>query len=465
MILRIYLLLSFCALAFLALVRQDPFFWDTVQLASKHAHFFFQNKLHWGLLPENIDSGHPPLLGWYLAAVWTIFGKTLAASHWAMAPFVVANACLLYRLGLRFGAHPNHAIWLPLLAFADPVLLGQSALASPDIVLVTGFLLAIEGSLGYRRWMLGLGVLLLCSISMRGMMVGMALLVFETLNWIGLKRKQVPPYFAVFFLPGFLFAAWFYAWHWKAAGWIGFHANSPWAPAFEKVGPDGWLKNCLILGWRWLDFGRVFEWVAVMGIATFSWKSARTWWRHSKALPLVLVLLVFLSPSALLYHNLSAHRYFLPAFLAFHFLTVEFLTGSGLSEKIKTAVLILLLAGLATGNCWIYPRGISMDWDSTLAHRPYHILRAEMVDYLDAQKIDFAGVGSAFPNLNTGEDLLLNGDTRRFSEKDFSTNRYVLASNVFNDFSEADYALLQRDWILEKRLERSGVWLELYHRP
>lgn len=45
-----------------------PFFWDTVQLASKHAHFFYETDFHSIILPNEIDSGHIPTLGIYLAA-------------------------------------------------------------------------------------------------------------------------------------------------------------------------------------------------------------------------------------------------------------------------------------------------------------------------------------------------------------------------------------------------------------
>ena len=45
--------------------------------------------------------------------------------------------------------------------------------------------------------------------------------------------------------------------HYLETGWMGYHENSPWAPAFEKVDFQGAIKNILILGWRLLDFGRV----------------------------------------------------------------------------------------------------------------------------------------------------------------------------------------------------------------
>lgn len=120
---------------------------------------------------------------------------------------------------------------------------------------------------------------------------------------------------------------------------------------------------------------------------------------------------------------------------------------------------------LAFGNLWIYPRGISMGWDATLAHLPYHALRTEAVVFFQKNNIDLQKVGSFFPNLNTGENLSLDGDPRHFAEKDFLRNEYVLASNIFNDLTETDYLILQRDWILLKKWKHAGVRMEIYQRP
>ena len=83
---------------------------------------------------------------------------------------------------------------------------------------------------------------------------------------------------------------------------------------------------------------------------------------------------------------------------------------------------------------------------------------------MEAENIDFATVGSTFPNLNTGENLELNGDLRQFSKLDLRQNRYVFASNVFNDFSGNDYAALAKDWDLIWKKKKQGVWIEIYAR-
>jgi hypothetical protein len=477
-----------CAAGLTWSVQHDPFFWDTVQLASKHAHWFYENSLRWLPLPEEIDSGHPPVFGWYLACVWAFFGKNLPASHWAMLPFLLLNVWLLYRFGLRLGGE-KWAFWLIPLALLDPVMAGQSILVSPDLVLVCGFLFAIEGILGKNKMFTNVGILMLCMVSVRGMMTAGALFAwvgfqgFRVSGFQGFKVSgfqgfkffilrfcgfSVKKYFP--FLPGFAFAAWFLWWHKEATGWSGLSPNSSWAPAFEPA--RGWelLKNLFVIGWRWLDFGRVFEWAVLAWLVWKNWKLPRNLPSFENLeglrplLSLLICLVIFLSPSALLFKNVSAHRYFLPGFLALHFFVFKIVTSQKTSPKNPSFILTILVLTLALGNFWIYPRGIAMGWDSTLAHLPYHRLRAEATAFLEKEKIDFQTVGSFFPNLNTGENLLLNGDPRRFSDKDFLRNEYVFASNIFNDITDTDYDTLRRDWHLIKKWQHASISVEIYRR-
>jgi hypothetical protein len=158
-----------------------------VQLGSKHAHHFYENGLRWSPLPAAIDSGHPPIFGYYLAVAWTLFGKTLPVSHWAMFPFLSGIALLLYRLGGILTAETRDAtakthVWalgLVLLVFSDPVMAGQSALIAPDIPLAFFFLLSVRAFLRERPVWAMIGILGLCAISTRGMMTTAGLFIWQ----------------------------------------------------------------------------------------------------------------------------------------------------------------------------------------------------------------------------------------------------------------------------------------------
>lgn len=444
-----YILLTVGALGWFWAVRHDPFFWDTVQLGSKHAHFFYENGLQWLPLPPAIDSGHPPLLGYYLAVCWTLFGKTLPVSHAAVWPFAWGTAVLLWRLGGRLATQRWQG-WLVATVWLDPVVAGQMALISPDGLLIFGCLLFLDGHFaqqnqwthGHKRQMLA--VVLLSLVSTRGMMTVAALGCWQLCLFWQKRMHHVPasPHVKwvwqrmTVFGPGTLLALAFLCWHHHTTGWTGFHPDSPWATAFQPTTTLlGGVRNTAILVWRWLDFGRFLLW----GLAGVLFWQNRQSGPLSDTWLLLGCMLLFLSPTALLYQNLSAHRYFLPVFLALHILVFQGIAQSAWPMRMRYAVFAALLLAMFTGNRWIYPRGISMDWDSTLAHLPYHCLRAESVAWLREQNIPIAAVGSAFPNLNTGEHLLLNGEAAAFAPISLSRNRYVLTSNVFNDLNASDY--------------------------
>jgi hypothetical protein len=263
------------------------------------------------------------------------------------------------------------------------------------------------------------------------------------------------------FLPGVIIGAGFLCWHYAATGWVGYYPDSPWAAAFQPVDAQGFVRNMAVMGWRFLDLGRFAEVVALGWLL---------WHRPMRQTPLFwlcLIMAIMLSFSALRYQNLSAHRYFLPVFMGMHLLLVEQIFQY---KPYVHRFFIRFMPGavaisLALGNLWVYPLGISMDWDSTLAHLPYHRLRADAIAYIDSEGIDFQAVGSAFPNLNTGEDLLLNGDLRRFAPFDLRQNTYILSANLFNDMNRDVHQALADGWHLKKQWKHaSGVWIALYVR-
>jgi hypothetical protein len=414
-------------------------------------------------LPADIDSGHPPALGYYLAFLWSVFGKSLATSHWGMLPFLGAIVWFLYRLGKRLGSDA-WAYWLLPLVLLDPVLLGQLAMVSPDTMLAAFFLCSIDGITGRHKTLTIIGITGLCMLSMRGMMCAGALFIWLFLS----ERKTLLQGGWMLFVPGFAVAAAFLIWHFSVTGWIGYHSGSPWAPAFRQAAPADMLRNVAVLAWRWLDFGRLAEWIVVAWLLWYGKKQMPKQQLHQQPFDrhlflLLLYLFVLLSISAIRYNNLSAHRYLLPVFLAFHLFVFQWIVKKDmLRSGTKKWILTALSASFALGNFQAYPHGISMDWDSTLAHLPYHPLRAEAIQFLQQQHISLSSVGSAFPNLNTGENIELNGNESAFSAIDTARNEYIFISNVFNDVSKEDRLELQQKWELIWQQKRGMVWGEIY---
>jgi len=458
-------------MAFLAtwLVRDHVFFWDTVQLGSKHAHWYYENDFHTLLLPEQFDSGHPPVFGMYLAVLWQWFGKSLPVSHFAMLPFLFGIIFFLWKIGAKL-TNRKFAPFLLLLAFADPVLAAQSLLASPDVALVCFFLMGVWGIFTRQNGWKVLAALGLAMISMRGMMTVVVLFLFDWLAYRESKPllqmktifQKVLPY-----VPAGLFGLAFLIWHYRQTGWIGYHPDSPWTPSFERVDLPGFAKNIAVLGWRLLDFGRVFVWLVIGGTLLYLWraKQVKKLWQNKQMRRLVglfLLALLVLTPSLLLYKGLSAHRYLLPVFLSLTLIAFVLIFKHLQSKRIRLLAFGIAFIGLLTGNSWIYPDKISQGWDSTLAHLPYYDLRAQMLDYIESERIPLDAVGTAFPEIGALKYRDLSGRETGFAPKDLQRQSYILYSNVMNDYSDAEIDSLKQNWTLVQEFSQWGVRVALY---
>lgn len=499
-------LLIFWGLAVLAtwLVRHHVFFWDTIQLGSKHAHWYYENHFKYLLLPTEIDSGHPPVFGMYLAAMWQVFGKSLIVSHFAILPFLFGMIYFLLQIG-KYLVNKKLAPLLLLLCVVDPTLAAQSLLVSPDVILVCFFLMGLHAIFQDKSWLKTLAALGLALISMRGMMVVIVLFLFEILNHIinsqkalttddsvtdlraggapfirgvsGVRRGQIK-IFSIFkllitkvlpYIPAGLFGLAFLIWHYQQTGWIGYHPDSPWAPSFERVDMQGFIKNIAVLGWRMLEFGRVFVWIALIFITLQirKYNKLNKLWQHQQVRQMVLLLIIstlILTPSLLLHRGLSAQRYLLPIYLALTFLCFMLIFNYLQNKNIRNIIFGITFLGLLTGNLWVYPDKISQGWDATLAHLPYYQLRAQMLEYIDNQNIPPETIGTAFPEIGAFKYKDLSDRTEGFAAKDLQTQDYILYSNIMNDFSDAEIDRLREEWEVVKRFENQGIKMILYQK-
>lgn len=445
-------------------VSDHIFFWDTVQLGAKHGLHFYETNFTEILLPDNIDSGHIPIFGVYLAIIWSIFGKSLVVSHFAMLPFLCGIVLQSHRLISRF-VHVKYVFWALTIFLLEPTLLGQAVLVSPDIPLVFFLLLALNGIWDNQRTLLSFGILGLFLISMRGGMVAFAILIMDL--YLNFQISDKHPFkqltkMSFAYLPGFLLFCLYNYLHFREKGWIAYHADSPWAPSFQHVGIMGFLKNIVVLGWRLLDFGRIFLWATGLFL-TFKYIRKYVQEKEIKALfILCVVILLCSSISFLSYTGLNAHRYLLPVYLAFSLLVIVMLFHHIVAHK-KIISLVLVL-GLASGHFWIYPSHISQGWDSSLAHLPYYTLRERMMDEMKQMDIKIADVACVFPNNSDQRYMNLSTDTSKHIAFDQQSSKFVLYSNVYNDFSDDDIQYLKEGYDVKRHFEHFGVYMTLYER-
>ena len=446
------------------LIRQEPYFWDTIQFGSLHPEYFIRTDFSSLLLPDEIDSGHPPFFGLYIAAMWNLFGRSLAVSHLSMIPFLLIFTYFSVRLS-QLLVPGRVGVWLLTLILLDTTFLAQATLISPDIWLCTFFIMSLYGIFAHRRHLVLLGALLLAMVSLRGMMVVAGLMLFEVLRDLLIDRKKGLRIFAALpaYMLSILFIIAFLTTHYLTKGWIGYHPDSPWAPSFQWVSPAGFLKNILIWAWRVVDFGHLF----IVVLTLLLWFLARSHplaWRRAKPFFLLLLVMVVVTLPLLLYQNLLAHRYFLPLYFTFAITGIVTLNEMPF-RKVRASILAMICSiGMLSGNIWNYPIGISRGWDASLAYLPYGNLMTDAKNYIDYLGLPYSMIGTAFPNLRSEYFTHLSDNRRIFKEKDLDNDRYILYSNVMNEFSNEEIRTLFTSWEMLNIWKKGSVEVILFKR-
>jgi len=454
--------------AFLTWVVADNiFFWDTVQLASAHAHYFYETNFRNLLLPENIDSGHIPTFGFYLAFIWKIFGKTLFVSHFAMLPFIFGIVRQAYLLIKKFISE-KYIFFALTLFLADATLLSQTTLVSPDVVLVFLFLTALNSLLKRNNLLLSVSVAGLFLISMRGMMAASSILILDIVFNVKFNNFKSTFYQllkkSIIYLPALFISLFYNLYHYKVKGWIGYHEDSPWQSNFEITNFKGFIRNIGILIWRLIDFGRIFIWIAAV-IISFPILKSLFKDRNIKKIALIFIISLFISSiSFLLYKSLTAHRYILPLYLIFSLLTSYLIFEKVKKIKLKYLFFSIVLAGMLSGNFWIYPEKVAQGWDSTLAHLHYYKLRNEMLKYMEENNISINETASSFPNTAELKYLDLSNNSTSFSEINLDENKYFFYSNIFNNLTDSEIDKLKSEYKLLNECKSFGVFVSLYEK-
>ena len=461
---REYLLFAIVAFVIVWLNRNHFFFWDTVQLTSMHAHWFYEQDFSSFFLPQKYDSGHPPFWGLYHAFLWKIFGKSLITSHLAMWPFLFGSLLFAGKIGALLVKNKYAPLFFGLFLLADPVFLTQSTLVSPDIALICFFLMVLYGVLKkpatHINWPIIIGAIGLSMISLRGMMTlaGLGLFVMLDMGFRQGLRKMIS------FIPGILVGIGFLVIHSFHTKWIGYHAESPWADSFRLVDLKGFARNLIILVWRLLDVGRIFIWI----LLGFIWYRSKGLWAkefQGRWFKAFFALSVFLLPTFLLYTGLNGMRYLMPILMIVNLLFVQaiFLLRK---QGYHRWLLVFLLAffAFAMGNTWKYPQEISVSWDTTLLHQPYFSLRKKMLTFIEQEHIPITKIATAFPNTAPLEIIDLNGINERMVAISDTSARYIFVSNIFNDMKN-DFNIFDDQMELVKQFQDGVVWVKLYRIP
>jgi hypothetical protein len=447
------------------LVSGNGFFWDTILLASKYAHWFTENNFNSFILPQELDAIHPPTFGLYIALCWLFFGKTLMVSHIGMLPFLLGIVWQTYLIG-KYYFRKEHLFFVMLFVLADTTLLGQSTLVSPDIAMLFFFLLSVTSVLHKNRSLLFIGIISMSFISVRGMFAALVIFCYDI--WMNSSSISIRSLFKTAlsrltdYIPAFILVLSYLFFRFKSLGYLIPPVSDNWSGHYDTTGIKGILYNTGILGWRLVDFGRIFIYLFLVAFVINYFRKRLV--TDKKLIQLTGFFLLFLlinSPYLLFFQQPILHRYLMAAnvFCSLIFLYIIFETG--INKYLSRWIYAIALLGLLSGNFWIYPDHIAKGWDSTLAHLPYYNIRNEIIRFIEQEKISFDAVGTEFPNTAAFEYIDLNGKQTSFTEKNMQ-QPYIFYSNIFNDFSKQELMELKNNWVVIKKIENRGVKGILY---
>jgi hypothetical protein len=453
---RKILIAVFCFfIALTLLCRNIPFFWDGTFFSSLAADFYNKG-LNGFIAPLPNDTGGFPLFSFYLACAWKICGKTLLVSHLAMLPFLLGITWEYFRLAKRW-LSGQMLVLAMLLLVAEPVFLTQSILMGYDVIISYFFLLALNALLDKKRIFLSVALIFLCMISVRGMMLTIAILLLD------LSRNRKDGYALIkSYLPVFTLAIAWICYHHYRTGWYIFSPTRE-SNAESFAGPKMIFRQLCYIAWKNLDTGRVTLWLTlIVGYRYFLKKTTE----GKQIMKLILIPLITLSVFMCLIKNPISPKYFMTVFLLLN-IAVTFIIRQLDTKSIRAIIFGSVLISLICGNFILYPQRYGNSWDSTLKVLPYFAARTEMDDYVQKNNFRPYTISSQFPLTADHEasNFVPFWNYVDIDEQLPEGYRYFLYSNVINTDQIDLLNKIRTTWIKVKEIRKGQIVMILFRNP
>jgi hypothetical protein len=446
-----FLVLTFCSM-------HIPFFWDGT-FFSGLSLYFYENGYNGFIAPQANDTGGFPLFSAYLTFMWKCFGKTLWVSHFAMLPFLIGIAYEYFKLAKRFISTNMIALSMLLLVI-EPVFLTQSLLMGYDIVITCFFLLALNALYDDKKFIFSIAILLLCMISVRGVMLAGALFMIDILRNRNIGFSGIRLY-----LPTVLLLICWTFYHHSQTGWYIFSPVRE-SNAEQLGGIKMMLRQLAYIGWKNVDLGRITLW-ALFILAMAYHLRKKTLPLMKELLQMVFIPLVVLSACMILIKNPIGHKYFLTIFLLLN-IAACYVIDRFENKNSKRILFALIAISLVAGNFTMYPQRYGNSWDSSLKIIPYFSMNKQMHEYILSSKINADEIGTQFPFTSDSRAAYMTNASYHYvdiEDQPVSNFRYFLYSNVINTNRIAELEAIQKTWIEEKKFEKGMVVLTLYRNP
>lgn len=448
------------------------YFWDNIQQISKEAHWFYLTDFSSLLMPapnsgsEIVATGyHPPLMGIMTAALWKIFGYELWVSHVFIFLWFAILIYNLIKIINRF-FDKNYAGWILPIVLLESTLLTQFAIASPDFILFTAFIISLRAILERKKVLLAFGIFFLCMINMRGVFVGAILFVCHSyyIHLQSSNKKSVNQIFKTIlpYLPTAIILISYFTYYFCQNGW--FFSNSSTNGHYSMPnGLERIIKHLAEFTLRSIENGRIIIWAIGFVVGFFTWKRRSVISTENKFLLSVFILLsaLYLLFVVITQMPFSA-RYFMPQFFILTILSMYGLTQMIKTRNVKLLFLLVICFEL-TGSLWIYPDKIAKSWDCTLAHLPFYELRKDCFDYVDQQHINYNEISSGFCLYGNRKFVELNNADKIVGDE--PDRKYFIYSNISNiEDGLAENLKNENLWLQIKEFRKGFVFISIYEK-
>jgi hypothetical protein len=340
-----------------------PYHWDELGYFIPAAHDLFA---YGAVAPRSTPPNvHPPLLMFYLAAVWKLFGFSIAATRTAMLAVGAGAITAAYLLSRQVVPGKRPAWITAALLAVSPVFVAQTMLAQLDLPAALLAAATLYLFLSNRPWWCGLAASALVMTKETGVLAPAVLLFFSRRN-----RKQT----VALLMPFVALGGWLIVVRATTGHWLGNPAFAAYNTA-TILNPGRVLaaacRRCYQLAFadfRWLATAVVgFAAIRRGGFQTGAWK-----------------LIAAVVAAYLAFHSVLGGavllRYLLPVLPLFYMAAAAAMEG--LPPALRGGIFAALLAGIAVSNWWNPPYPFA--YEDNLAVIDFIRLQQQAADWLSA---------------------------------------------------------------------------------
>lgn len=463
------ILISIVYIILTILCFNNVYFWDNIQQTSIEAQWFYETNFSQLLAPVATSSSlgsdivsvgyHPPLMGIVTAVLWKIFGQHLWVSHLFVFFVFVVLLYNTWKLALTL-FEPKNADWVVLILLSEATLLTQFAIASPDFILLTAFVVSFRAIMERKSVLLAISLIFLCCTSMRGVFAGSVIFAgycyhFFHTNKTGIKGfiKNLWP-----FVPALTLLFTYFTFYLLTRGW--FFSNSVYASHY-KFNFDIWsiAKSIIVFCVHSVENGRIVVWMLFITILFVALKLKQRIPLNIKLVLIVCTLLYALYFSFVITRMPFSARYFMPQYFLLTILTLAGVVKY--FSKNKKTIFIIIILFQALGHLWIYPNRIITFWDCTLSHLPYYELRKQCFNYIDSVGLNYDDISGGFCFYDDRKFVELENGGKVVGRE--NNNRYFIYSNIspFRD-EDIDYFENKDIWTPIKSFKKWPIYIIIY---